>query len=462
MKNLCNLASRASRKNILIAPSDARNAWSVAPAAAAELYGGVQGGLGELRNVFRLGTSNGNCPVRNRAFTSSANDIPKIAVLISMSSSVCREMLRGISRYARAHGPWSLHVVEGDYEQVAPQMAIWGCSGIVACIPQKRIDEAVIDSAAPTVAICLTDEQRHPTNPLSRLSDVCFDVADQVVGKLAAEHFQQRQIRSFAYVGQDEVSWSERRERAFRAHVKASGFATNVYRHPAQQRESNWQPSQAILIDWLISLRKPVGVLACNDAWGRQVLESCRLAGLRVPDQVAVLGVDNDAVFCEMADPPLSSVALDSEAAGYEAAELLDGIIRGRVRTSRRVFVQAMGVITRQSTDLVAVNDCDVAAALRFIYREYGNSLSVADVADAVAMSRRGLEKRFRKTLGRTILEEIQLVRIERAKRLLLETSHPVAKVAKLAGFGTTNYFVRFFRQRVGQSPSEFRGKRPT
>ena len=151
-------------------------------------------------------------------------------------------------------------------------------------------------------------------------------------------------------------------------------------------------------------------------------MESCRLAGLSVPEQVAVLGVDNDAVFCEMADPPLSSVALDSEAAGYEAAELLDGLIRGRVRKSRRVFVRAMGIITRQSTDLVAVSDTDVAAALRYIHREYGNSLSVADVAEAVAMSRRGLETRFRKVLGRTILEEIQSVRIEQAKRLLLET----------------------------------------
>ena len=176
---------------------------------------------------------------------------------------------------------------------------------------------------------------------------------------------------------------------------KALGFETNVYHHPARQRESDWQPSQAILSDWLISLPKPVGVLACNDAWGRQVLESCRLAGLSVPDQVAVLGVDNDAVFCEMADPPLSSVALESEAAGYEAAELLDGLIRGSVRKSRRVFVRAMGIITRQSTDLVAVSDADVAAALRYIHHEYGNSLSVADVAEAVAMSRRGLETWF-------------------------------------------------------------------
>ena len=363
-------------------------------------------------------------------------------------------MLRGISRYARAHGPWSLHVVEGDFEQVAPQMAIWGCSGIVAYIPQKRIDEAVIDAAAPTVAICLTDEQRHPTNPLSRLSDVCFDAADQMVGKLAAEHFQQRQIRSFAYVGQDEVTWSERRERAFRAQVNAMGFDTKVYRHPAQQRDSDWQPSQAILIDWLISLPKPVGVLACNDAWGRQVLESCRLAGLRVPDQVAVLGVDNDAVFCEMADPPLSSVALDSEGAGYEAAELLDGIIRGRVRKSRRVFVKAMGIVTRGSTEVITVDDRDVEAALEFIHREPAQNVSVADVAKAVAMSRRALERRFRSVLGRTILEEIQRTRLERARKLLLETRYPISQVAELSGFGTTNWFIQFFQQRVGKSPS--------
>jgi LacI family transcriptional regulator len=235
------------------------------------------------------------------------------------------------------------------------------------------------------------------------------------------------------------------------------GFDTKVYRHPAQQRESNWQSSQAIFIDWLISSPKPLGVLACNDAWGRQVLESCRLAGLRVPDQVAVLGVDNDAVFCEMAAPPLSSVALDSEGAGYEAAELLDGIIRGRIRKSRRVFVKAMGIVTRGSTEVITVDDRDVEAALEFIHREPAQNVSVADVAKAVAMSRRALERRFRSVLGRTILEEIQRTRLERARKLLLETRYPISRVAELSGFGTTNWFIQFFQQRVGKSPSRFR-----
>ena len=208
------------QKYIAIASLATRNLFSLDFAFATELMAESRAGLGEFAKcIVRIRTIKGNRPVINRASV-GAGGIPKIAVLLGLSESVCRDMIRGISRYARAHGPWSLHVVEGDFEQVVPQMAIWGCRGIIAYIPQKRIDEAVIDAAAPTVAVCLTDEQRHPSNPLSRLSDVCFDAADQMIGKLAAEHFQQRQIHNFAYVGQEDVLWSERRERAFRAMSK--------------------------------------------------------------------------------------------------------------------------------------------------------------------------------------------------------------------------------------------------
>jgi LacI family transcriptional regulator len=198
-------------------------------------------------------------------------------------------------------------------------------------------------------------------------------------------------------------------------------------------------------------------LFACNDDRGRQVLEACRCGGLRVPEEVAVLGVDNDEVFCELSDPPLSSIALNAESAGYRAAELLDGMIHGRIKEPRRVTVEAIRVATRRSTEVVAVADNDVAEALQFIRREKGRGLSVADVAAEVAVSRRHLERRFRDTVGRTILEEIQMARIEHAKNLLLETKYPISKVAELSGFGSTGYFVQFFHSRVGKTPRKFR-----
>jgi LacI family transcriptional regulator len=183
----------------------------------------------------------------------------------------------------------------------------------------------------------------------------------------------------------------------------------------------------------------------------------CSVAGLHVPEDVAVVGVDNDEVFCELSNPPLSSVALNAKSAGYQAASLLDAMMTGRVRKPQRIIVEAIDVVTRRSTEIVEVGDADIAAALQFIRREQGCGISVDDVVEEVSVSRRHLEKRFRATIGRTILEEIQLVRLERAKRMLLETTYSVAKIASLTGFGSVGYFVQFFHTRVGKTPLKYR-----
>jgi LacI family transcriptional regulator len=188
------------------------------------------------------------------------------------------------------------------------------------------------------------------------------------------------------------------------------------------------------------------------------VLEACRLADAAVPEDVAVLGVDNDETFCSLADPPLSSIVLDAETAGYSAAALLDGMKRGGARNNLRVRVQATRVVTRRSTDIFAVDDSDVSQALRFIRKRQGRGISVGDVAEEVALSRRSLEKRFLNAIGRTVHEEIQRARLQYAKQLLIKTGPSISKVAAFAGFSSTGSFVQFFRNRVGASPADFRG----
>jgi LacI family transcriptional regulator, galactose operon repressor len=386
-------------------------------------------------------------------------EISRIAVLIETSNSVGRDLVLGISRYARLNGPWNLHVSVCAYEDLVANMQAWGANGIIALIPNARFAKELINTGIPTIAIRPQDEQSNSKNRPSTMSNVALDAA-ATVARLAIEHFLERQFRHFAFVGLGGVAWSERRERAFSDQLKERGFEPRVYRQPAKSRDRGWEREQDFLANWIRELPKPVGILACNDERGRMVLDCCRMASFQVPEQVAVLGVDNDDVYCNVSDPRLSSVILSANDAGYQAAELLDGLMRGRIRGPAQVSATAIGVVTRCSTEAVAVSDGDVSAALRFIRENYRDSISVTDVANAVLMSRRGLEKRFRQTLGRTILEEIQTVRIENAKRMLLETNHSISKVAELAGFGTTNYFVRFFRQRVGKSPSEFRGER--
>jgi LacI family transcriptional regulator len=388
--------------------------------------------------------------------SSMMRELPKIALLVETSRGFGREMLRGIARYAQFHGPWSFHITAGDFEQAVPKMKQWGGSGIIARIPNERVANAILEANLPTIALGLTDEQMRPDSPLLRFSELSSDAND--VARIAAEHLLERRFRHYAYVGLEDRAWSTRRELAFAQHLAAYGIEPYVYRQPKRRQDRSWEREQAILADWIRELPKPVGLFACNDDRGREVLDACQLAEMHVPEDVAVLGVDDDEVFCQLASPPLSSVALNAETAGYRAAELLDGMMQGRITKPRRIAVEALRVVTRRSTDIVAVEDRDVAAAMQFIHRQQGRDISVETVAQEVAVSRRFLEKRFRETIGRSILEVIQNTRLDRAKRLLLDTTYPISKVAELSGFGSTGYFIQFFQSRVGKTPRKFRG----
>jgi len=219
----------------------------------------------------------------------------------------------------------------------------------------------------------------------------------------------------------------------------------------------SWEHEQPVLADWIKGLPKPVGLMACNDICGREVLQACASTGLHVPDDVAVVGVDNDELMCELSNPTLSSVALDLEKAGYEAARLLDGLMSGRFDNNHIVQVEPAYVVTRQSSDLIAQDDPCVAAALRFIKDHAGQAIAVSDVGEEVGVSRRTLERRFLRALGRSVYSEITRCRVERAKRLLVETDLPSYRVAGGAGFGSTKTFNRVFRRAGGVSPKEFR-----
>jgi LacI family transcriptional regulator len=200
-----------------------------------------------------------------------------------------------------------------------------------------------------------------------------------------------------------------------------------------------------------------LALLACNDDRGRQVLEACRCNQIQVPDDVAVLGIDNDEVFCELSNPPLSSVAFNAEKAGFRAAKLLDELMQGKSKKPQHIAMRTVGVVPRRSTDVFAVKDELVVAAVEYIRRKEGVEISVDTVANDLAVSRRSLERRFGAKMGRTILEEIQLARLARAQRLLAETGHSISKVARLSGFQSISYFGNFFQKRVGKSPRRYR-----
>jgi len=389
----------------------------------------------------------------------SINRVPHVGLLLETSTEYGRGLLRGILRYSRLHGPWSLYVAPGHVEQLLPMATSWSGTGIIARIRSPEMVNLIRATGLPFVAASLDA-------PLaSGCGDKFGDIRTNCVAiaRMAAAHLVEKSLRHFAFCGFLGCAWSGLREEAFARYLRGQGFpclARRIELAAWMQRPhwiENWEDEQPILVDWLKSLPKPVGLMACNDICGREVLQACATAGLRVPDDVSVVGVDNDEMMCELSSPPLSSVALDLEKAGYEAAGLLDGLMSGSLAGGHVVQVEPVYVATRQSSDVIPQDDPCIAKALRFIKDYAGQAIGVPNVVEHVGLSRRALERRFSRALGRSISSEITQSRLKRAKRLLLETDLPSYRVAAGSGFGSIKTFNRVFRRTAGVSPRRFR-----
>ena len=377
---------------------------------------------------------------------------PKVMLLVETSRNFGREFLSGVGRYARRHGPWSIRISLGDFDHDFLNGTEQTVDGIIGQIPSRRFADAIVTANVPTIALGLSDQQLLPNDPLSNLPDISSD--PNQIAQLATDFFLERRLSKFAYVGVAGSASSRLRD-AFLARLRATGLQADVFDSP--RRPLPWERELPAMTKWLLTLPTPVGLLACNDDRGRQVLEACRAANLRVPEDVAVLGVENDAVFCELSDPPLSSISLNAEGAGYRTAELLDDMMSGRAGGPRRVPVEAVRVVKRRSSEVFAIEDPDVRRQCDSFMNGLGFDCRFRISPMNWPVSRRFLERRFRSEVGRTLLDEIHQVRLDYAKSLLVRTSHPVAAVAAMSGFGTVAYFCHFFRERTGMTPRKYR-----
>jgi LacI family transcriptional regulator len=331
----------------------------------------------------------------------------------------------------------------------------WGGTGIIARIESVEVARAILAAKLPTIALDISQNIPIAEPRIARFSEVASDSV--AAARLAAEHLLERGFQHYAYVGEPDRLWSKNREIGFRERLREAGFEPLVYPTPKNKRDRHWEREQKLLAAWLADLPKPVGVLACNDDRGRQVLDACRAGGVSVPLGAAIVGVDNDELLCDLADPPLSSVMLNAETGGYRAAALLDRMMRGRVRTPKRLLVEPMHVVERRSTQASAVDDPDVAAALDFIHHHAAEPIGIEDIVNKLEMSRRALELKFRNVTGRTPHHELQRVRLHRAQRLLLETDLPIPKVAAAAGYGSGAYLAQVFQKQLRKTPAQFR-----
>jgi LacI family transcriptional regulator len=375
---------------------------------------------------------------------------PNVALLVEMSNAYARETLHGIRHYMREHGPWTIRFSEQGRGSEPPDwLGRWDGDGILARVENDQLARAVAATGKP--AVDFSGCRLLPSMP-------SVEVDPEAVARLAVDHLLGRGFRHLGYCGVAGFPWSEERGLHFARLLAEAGRAALVYRPgPEEGLHGPWKNSQESVARWVESLPRPVGILAAWDGCALQVIEACRQLGLSVPDDVAVLGVDDDELFCDLADPPLSSIGSSPFQTGRRAAALLDQMMSGREVPRTVHFVQPEAVAARQSTDVLAIDDRRVSEAVRFIRRNACHGINVEDVLATLPMSRRVLEARFKASLGRTPHEEIALVQLRRVKELLAQTDLPLATVARRAGFKHVAYLCALFKKRTGMTPGEYR-----
>lgn len=365
-------------------------------------------------------------------------------------------MLTGVARYVHEHDPWQIYLKPAGVDgSLADWLHNWQGDGIIAAVWSPEAG-AVADMGLPIVDVVGILHQAHM--PLVHAND-------HAIGRMGAEHLLERGFTEFGFIeyNDEDALWSQNRRVGFEEAVKEAGCRCQVYDLPVPRGRGGpgiWERQQLHLATWIASLPKPVGVMTSSDLLGQQFLEACQRAEVVVPEEVAVIGVDNDEPICGVAWPPLSSVMLNDHQRGYEAAALLDRLMNGEPPPTEPIWIEPSGVMSRASTDIMAIDDSAIVTAMRFI-RDFGcDGIGVEDVVKQVPMSRSVLERRFRKLVGRSINEEIVRVRLNRAVELLSLTRLELKQIAFKAGFASQSYMCSVFRDKLGRTPGSFRNAR--
>ncbi len=374
----------------------------------------------------------------------------KVALLIETSNAYARGLLQGIIAYLRENQPWSLYLAEhGRLDRPPGWIANWDGDGILARIETPAMARSLRRLKVPIVDVSAA--RLLPSLPW-------LETDDAAIAQLALEHLLERGFQHVAYCGDPRFNWSDWRGEHFGRLSLAAGVTCHPY-IPAKRLPRDHTGQVEDIARWLMELPKPVGVMACYDFRGQQVLDACRRHGLHVPDEVAVIGVDNDEILCELSSPPLSSVIPNAHRTGYDAAVLLDAIMSGRKPSPEVQLIPPIGVATRQSTDVMAIDDVFIIRTVRYIRENACHGINVQDVLNAVPQSRRRLENRFRKLLGRTPHDEIMRVQLNRVKQLLGETDLSLSEIAERSGFEHVEYLSVVFKKEIGIPPSLYRAQ---
>ncbi len=374
----------------------------------------------------------------------------KVILLIDCADEHDRKLLRGIMRYSKENGPWLFYRLLPDYrfssgcEEKAIEFAkSWKADAIMGRWNDSKLH--------------LLDELDIPVvlqNNRSR-SDVFSNISGDydTTGRLAAQYFRNKLYTEYAFYGIKDIVWSEERCEGYRSEVEK--FKGHFYSYVEQVGEDN----REMTVEWLMNLPKPIAVFCCDDAHALFLTETCKISGIRVPEDVAILGVDDDDLLCHISDPTLSSIQMDVENGGYMTCKLLHEQLKSGSRKPFNVNITPLRIHERKSTSVWNITDSQVLRLIEVIENDYSRDLKMDELLQTVSLSRRSIEMRFKKVMGVTIYQYLLKVRVEHLAYLLVTTDRPYIDIVYDVGFRDYNNVSRIFRKFKGCSPQEWRRK---
>ena len=375
--------------------------------------------------------------------------VKRVALLVETTRSYTRDLLSGVARYAQSHGPWSAFLeLRALDSSPPPWLEKWDGDGILTRTHSAETAAAIRAAGVPAVEL-------RSTNHTPELPFVGMDNA--LIGQAVAEHFLERGYRRFGTYTLGTESFFRERSAKFVESVRRAGAPCDILPARGEESPRDWESHQARLIEWLESLEKPLGVFAANDQLAARLIDACRRAGLAVPEEVAVVGCENEETLCEFASPPLTSVRFDGDRVGWLAAERLDRLMRGDPDNGAPLLVPPQGIEVRASSDEFVIDDPLVLLAVKKMRAEALGGITVGEICRQLGLSRSTLERRMKTAIGRSPKEELLRVRFREVDRLLLATDLTIDLVAEQTGFTHAHYLQTAYRERFGITPGEFR-----
>lgn len=363
-------------------------------------------------------------------------------------------LLKGILDYARTHQQWVVCRMPPSFRQQH------GLDGVLSWALKWKAD-VIIAQFDDTDDVGRFSEKgiipiaQDYIKPFKGISNITSDYIR--TGAIAADFFLKNGFRHFAFYGYEDVVWSDERCRGYLSEIKKVLPEHTFHSYQRQHPEELWFYDSQPVVEWLRSLPKPVAIFACDDNQGNKLAEICKMNGLRVPEDISILGVDNDETMCSMTDPPLSSVKLDIERAGYQVAEMVEAIMKAPSVRSYDIFIHPIGVVERSSSSLMVTDDNMVLEAIKYIHKNIGQSITVSELLETIPLSRRLLEIRFKEVTGKSIHNYITDLRVDRFARQILESDRNIGEIASQYYDVDYNNLCRAFRQKKGVSPKEYR-----